>query len=82
MRNGRSAPWTVNSPGREVVWHVAAPLQGRRCSSFTFHGRPAEERSLVPMPLKFLSSKLAIRIAVVVLNEIAEVLVTKAKGKR
>jgi len=34
------------------------------------------------MLLKFLSSKLAIRIVVVVLNEIAEVLVTKAKGKR
>jgi len=34
------------------------------------------------MLLKFLSSQLARRIAVVVLNEIAEVLRAKAKGKR
>jgi len=34
------------------------------------------------MLLKFLSSQLARRIAVVVLNEIADALRAKAKGKR
>jgi len=57
-------------------------LFGYRSSSVHFQAGPPERRSLVPVVLAFLKSKLAKQIVAVVLLEVVAAIATKPKGKR
>ncbi len=57
-------------------------MYGYRGSFGHFQAGPPERRSLVPVVLAILKSKLAKQIAVAVLLEVVAAIATKPKGKR